>query len=62
MLNTLRERLSFRSDGRMSPLTMASAFRVAALSRAFLSLASCGVGSRAFIEVDVVGGVRWHTE
>lgn len=52
MLNTRHERLSFRSAGRMSPLTMAFAIRIAALSGAFLSLASCGLGSRAFIEVD----------
>ena len=53
MLKDSRERLSFRSAGRMSPLTMASAIRIAALSGAFLSLTPCGLSSRGFfIAVD----------
>jgi hypothetical protein len=51
MLNTPRERLSNRSAGRMSPFTVAFALPIAD-SPVFLSLASCGLGSRALIEVD----------
>jgi hypothetical protein len=61
-INTSRERLSFRGIGRISSLAMVSGIPIAAHPSAFLSVASCGVGSRAFIEVDGIGGMRWHTE
>jgi hypothetical protein len=47
MQENLRHRLSIRSAGRTSQLTMASVVRIAALSGVFLSLASCGLGSHS---------------
>jgi hypothetical protein len=44
MLKTLRSRLPLSLTGSMPPSIMTSALRIGALSAAFLSLTSCGIG------------------